>query len=119
LAALVLSACVSATSYSRQGEGASSSRPVSSIAGMVIIGNSSSEDREIRIFAGYKNVDNLKTVNSQGDTVLAVPPLNLLQVGWKSENDLVFKSEEIISFSLRGMEENFQRGGGKGFGCSV
>lgn len=101
LTAMVLSACASTTSYSRQGGVASPSRPVSSIppskAGMVIIANSSSADREIRIFAGYYKVDNLKTVNSQGNTVLAVPPLNLLQVGWRSEKDLVFKSEEIIS----------------------
>ena len=106
LLVLILSACASTAPYSRQGGVASSSRPVSSIppskAGMVIIANSSSADREIRIFAGYYKVANLKTVNSQGDTVLAVPPLNLLQVGWRSGNDLVFKSEEIVSPQTQG-----------------
>lgn len=67
--------------------------------GMVIVGNATKADREIRVFSGSYNVNELKTCNAQGNEVLAVPSLNLLQTG---ERYLVFKSEEIVSLQIQG-----------------
>ena len=67
--------------------------------GMVIIANSSPANREIKIFAGSHSVNDLKTCDERGNQVLAIPSLNLLQVGGRN---LIFKSEEIVSLQTQG-----------------
>lgn len=90
----LLSACVTTGDRDMSANRIPSSRP-----GMVIVGNATKADREIRVFNGYHSVNDLKACNARGDEIFAVPPLNLLQIGGRS---LVFKSEEIISPQTEG-----------------
>lgn len=66
--------------------------------GMVIVGNATKADREIRVFSGSYSINKLKTCNAQGDQTFAIPPLKLLQIGGRY---LVFKSEEIVSLRTK------------------
>ena len=69
--------------------------------GMVIVGNATKANREIRVFPESHSVRSLKTVDNSGNQILSVSPLRLLWAGERN-NNLVFKSEELVSPETKG-----------------